>query len=65
MVSEEGHITGIIDWEYEGWYPEYWEYAKAFFGADWHTDWPILVGKYFPSYRYELVVLNIAYTALT
>src|SRR5437762_6579058 len=35
MVSEEGHITGIIDWEYAGWYPEYWEAAKAFFGADW------------------------------
>ncbi|KAL7272459.1 hypothetical protein RUND412_004726 [Rhizina undulata] len=22
-------IEGIIDWEYCGWYPEYWEYVKA------------------------------------
>ena len=22
-------ITGIIDWEYSGWYPEYWEYIKS------------------------------------
>ncbi|KAK3291872.1 kinase-like domain-containing protein [Chaetomium fimeti] len=23
-----GKITGIIDWEFGGWYPEYWEYIK-------------------------------------
>lgn len=26
--SESGHITGVIDWEHAGWYPEYWEYIK-------------------------------------
>ena len=24
-------ITGIIDWEFAGWYPEYWEYTKMYF----------------------------------
>jgi aminoglycoside phosphotransferase (APT) family kinase protein len=28
MVDESAHITGIIDWELAGWYPEYWEYAN-------------------------------------
>ncbi|RMZ90126.1 hypothetical protein DV736_g2651, partial [Chaetothyriales sp. CBS 134916] len=28
LVSPDGHITGIIDWEYAGWYPDYWEYTK-------------------------------------
>lgn len=28
MVDESGHITGIIDWEQAGWYPDYWEYAN-------------------------------------
>ena len=28
MVNEECRITGIIDWELAGWYPEYWEYAN-------------------------------------
>ncbi|KAK6853599.1 hypothetical protein PG995_010411 [Apiospora arundinis] len=23
-----GRIVGIIDWEFAGWYPEYWEYTK-------------------------------------
>jgi len=28
ILVEGGRITGIIDWEYAGWYPEYWEYIK-------------------------------------
>ena len=28
MVDESCRITGIIDWELAGWYPEYWEYAN-------------------------------------
>jgi hypothetical protein len=23
------HITGFLDWESAGWYPEYWEYTTA------------------------------------
>lgn len=28
ILVEGGRITGIIDWEYAGWYPEDWEYVK-------------------------------------
>ena len=28
MMDEDCHITGIIDWEQAGWYPDYWEYAN-------------------------------------
>ena len=28
LVDESCRITGIIDWELAGWYPEYWEYAN-------------------------------------
>ncbi|EGY21113.1 uncharacterized protein VDAG_02637 [Verticillium dahliae VdLs.17] len=31
-----GRITGIIDWEFAGWYPEYWEYTKM-----WFADRPV------------------------
>ncbi|KAK3944326.1 kinase-like domain-containing protein [Diplogelasinospora grovesii] len=27
-------ITGIVDWEFAGWYPEYWEYTKMFYGGE-------------------------------
>ena len=37
MVDDENKITGILDWEYAGWYPDYWEYAQimrpAFYGS--------------------------------
>jgi hypothetical protein len=29
LVDEEGHITGLIDWESAGWYPEFGEYTTA------------------------------------
>lgn len=29
LVDEEGHITGFLDWEAAGWYPEFWEYTTA------------------------------------
>lgn len=28
IMVQEGRITGIIDWETAGWYPDYWEYAN-------------------------------------
>lgn len=28
LVNEDDTITAIIDWEFAGWYPEYWEYIK-------------------------------------
>ena len=30
-------VTGIVDWETAGYYPEYWEYSKAMFE---HFRWP-------------------------
>ncbi|KAI0197969.1 kinase-like domain-containing protein [Astrocystis sublimbata] len=29
MVDESCTITGLIDWEFSGWYPDYWEYART------------------------------------
>jgi aminoglycoside phosphotransferase len=29
IMVHNGKITGIIDWEYGGFYPEYWEYVAA------------------------------------
>ncbi|MCJ1479825.1 hypothetical protein MMC13_008511 [Lambiella insularis] len=40
MVDQSGHITGIIDWELAGWYPDYWEYInimKPSIDNDWQT----------------------------
>ncbi|PMB65568.1 hypothetical protein BM221_008929 [Beauveria bassiana] len=28
MVDDAGRITAVLDWEYAGWYPGYWEYMQ-------------------------------------
>ncbi|CZT17628.1 uncharacterized protein RCC_03465 [Ramularia collo-cygni] len=29
LVTDDGHLSGILDWETGGWYPEYWEFTTA------------------------------------
>jgi Phosphotransferase enzyme family len=29
---ERAKIAAIINWEFSEWFPEYWEYTRAFFG---------------------------------
>lgn len=29
ILFHKGHISGLIDWESAGWYPEYWEFTTA------------------------------------
>ncbi|KAI1193217.1 kinase-like domain-containing protein [Nemania serpens] len=41
MVNASASITGLIDWENSGWYPDYWEFAnlqKPSGDLDW-MDW--------------------------
>ncbi|RMZ80305.1 hypothetical protein DV738_g2804, partial [Chaetothyriales sp. CBS 135597] len=32
ILVRDGKVVGIIDWEFSGWYPPYWEYTSAWFG---------------------------------
>jgi Ser/Thr protein kinase RdoA (MazF antagonist) len=35
LVGDDGHLSGFLDWESAGWYPEYWEFTTAMrFGKD-------------------------------
>ncbi|KAI1972468.1 hypothetical protein LOZ51_005976 [Ophidiomyces ophidiicola] len=29
LVDDDGHLSGFLDWESAGWYPEYWDYTTA------------------------------------
>ncbi|KAI9681638.1 MAG: hypothetical protein M1829_000837 [Trizodia sp. TS-e1964] len=31
IIYQGEKVTGIVDWETAGWYPDYWEYASAFY----------------------------------
>lgn len=32
-------VVAVLDWEFAGWYPSYWEYALCFAHFDWLDDW--------------------------
>lgn len=39
ILVRGGKVVGIIDWEFSGWYPHYWEYTSAWFGNRTKTEW--------------------------
>ena len=65
IVSDETEVkvTGIVDWEVGGGYPEYWEYVKALHTAfcgkddDWHLYLPeAAIGRYLDEYSRDVLI---------
>ncbi|KAL4875144.1 kinase-like protein [Aspergillus karnatakaensis] len=52
MVDDTGRVTGIIDWEESGWYPEYWEHNKAMRDFKPMPNWPEYLARIVPP-QYE------------
>lgn len=51
--TEDGSIT-IIDWEFAGWYPSYWEYARAIFACGrFDDDWSEWIDFSLEAYQNE------------
>jgi aminoglycoside phosphotransferase len=57
ILVKDGKITGILDWEYSGWYPEYWEFIKFFKAADHRVNWYNYAEFIFPK-CYETEYIN-------
>ncbi|WXC64563.1 hypothetical protein SNK03_010373 [Fusarium graminearum] len=34
IMVRDGRVVSIIDWEFAGWYPYYWEYTAAWYGNE-------------------------------
>ncbi|KAI9739868.1 MAG: hypothetical protein M1818_004924 [Claussenomyces sp. TS43310] len=57
IMVKDNKITGLIDWEYAGWYPEYWEYVKFFQRYSDNPDWKDYAEYIFPqTYDDELLL---------
>lgn len=55
LVDNGGKISGVVDWECAGWYPEYWEYTKAHFVARYTLQWTAnVIDRVFLDYHNEL-----------
>jgi hypothetical protein len=38
--------VAVIDWEFAGFYPQYWEYHKCFYSMDWTSSWITMPKKW-------------------
>lgn len=48
MVSG-AKVVALLDWEFSGFYPEYWETEKLAYNADWRDDWVLHMQKIAPT----------------
>lgn len=56
IIVQNGQIKALIDWEYAGWYPEYWEYVRFYHQVD-EPDLDGYVENIFPrTYPQELAI---------
>ncbi|CAG8124425.1 unnamed protein product [Penicillium salamii] len=62
ILVEGGRVTAILDWEYGGWYPEYWEDIKAL--REWKPmpDWPEYMARILPP-RFEREYIGMSFLA--
>lgn len=51
IMIADGHISGILDWEFAGWLPEYWEFTSMLRSPAREGWWPDFVFS-LPGYRY-------------
>ncbi|AEO66513.1 uncharacterized protein THITE_2114640 [Thermothielavioides terrestris NRRL 8126] len=47
-------VVGIIDWEFAGWYPYYWEYTSAWYGHETRQGWEKEILNFLDPYPEEL-----------
>ncbi|KAJ5113261.1 hypothetical protein N7456_001795 [Penicillium angulare] len=60
LVDGNSQVTAILDWEWAGWYPEYWEYYKAYRNLLPLPDWPDYLLRILPP-QYEKEYISMSW----
>ena len=47
-----------IDWEFSGWYPEYWEFCNATMAARFNPEWLEMYQRILPVYHQEYLMMQ-------
>ncbi|KAF5635703.1 hypothetical protein F25303_8380 [Fusarium sp. NRRL 25303] len=50
ILMHNGRISGIVDWENSGWFPDYWEYTKAHYVTKLNRRWLAEVDRVFETF---------------
>lgn len=50
VLVHDGRLSGTVDWENSGWYPEYWDYSKAHYITKLKRRWLGAVHRVFSQY---------------
>lgn len=59
VIIEGNRVKGLLDWEYAGWYPEYWEFIKFFERPTNCKDWKDYASIIFETeYRKALITFQ-------
>lgn len=62
IIIRDGRVVALLDWEFAGFYPEYWEYVRTLRGLD-NIDWST-IGQHVPglfSQRYDLEYILLSF----
>lgn len=54
ILVRDDKVVAIIDWEFAGWYPNYWEYTSAWYGNITRTGWQDELGQFLQTFPAEL-----------
>lgn len=54
IIVRDDRVVGIIDWEFAGWYPNYWEYTSAWCGNVVRPTWQEMLPKFLDTFPEEL-----------
>jgi serine/threonine protein kinase len=54
IIIRGDNVVGVIDWEFAGWYPDYWEYTSAYYGNVTRTDWQDAIDQFLEPFPAEL-----------
>jgi serine/threonine protein kinase len=54
ILVRGNQVVGIIDWEFSGWYPHYWEYTSAWYWGLMRPWWQEAIAKFLDPHPEEL-----------
>jgi aminoglycoside phosphotransferase (APT) family kinase protein len=57
IIVKDCKIVGLVDWEYGGWYPEYWDFVKFYARPSVGQGWYDYASEIFPQAYFDDVFL--------